>query len=225
MRSHRFTSAAPILLLLAALTACGSFAQSQPLVTDVPPTQPAVTLDSAEIVPSATPVPPSATPLPPSATPAPVEPTAAPTLEASPVPTEAAAAPVDPNAPLVLPPLTDTDQTTALIMLADPNNGRTLFNTILTTSLGPQACASCHYVTPQEAEGVKAGPNQWNLRDRAGQRVEGQSAAAYIVNSILHPNDYVVPNYAPGVMPGNYEQILDIQQVYDLTAYLLTVGD
>ena len=48
----------------------------------------------------------------------------------------------------------------------------------------------------------------------------GLDARAYLRESILYPKDYVVEGYKD-LMPGNFSQILEDEQVEALIAYLL----
>lgn len=46
------------------------------------------------------------------------------------------------------------------------------------------------------------------------------SPERYLVESIVHPNDYIAPGYEANLMPENFGNRLDIQQLADLLAYL-----
>lgn len=97
---------------------------------------------------------------------------------------------------------------------ADPDNGRTLHTT--------QACVGCHVLDPG-AEGT--GPTWVNLGNNAAERTASTgdaSPALYLYNSIAAPGAYIVPSYADGVMPANYEEILSEQDFADLIAFILS---
>jgi cytochrome c551/c552 len=95
---------------------------------------------------------------------------------------------------------------------ADPAHGEQLFNTT--------GCAACHSL----AEGMRlVGPALYNIGDIAEERVEGQSAELYLYHSIIHPNEYVVEGFPPGIMPNNYENLLSTQDIADMMAFLLTL--
>ena len=49
------------------------------------------------------------------------------------------------------------------------------------------------------------------------------SAAEYLRESILDPNAFVVPGFAPGVMYQAYSSTLTDGEVADLVAFLLTL--
>jgi len=151
---------------------------------------------------TSTPIPPTNTPQPPTATPTEALPTeipATPTTEAT-------------ADPLVI----------LISTLGDTANGETLFDTEFTTALGVWRCAQCHNVDSEEQ---LIGPGLLNLRDRAGDRVEGMTAERYVFNSIVAPGEYIVEGYPENVMPPNYAEILTEQEIYDLSAYVLSLGE
>lgn len=91
-------------------------------------------------------------------------------------------------------------------------------------------CATCHNV---EERLPGSGPYLYGIATVAGERVEGEDAIAYLVHSILHPNDFISPaqtnpdgdliEWQPNVMPNNWNSVLDDQTIADLVAYLLTL--
>lgn len=121
-------------------------------------------------------------------------------------------------------PTATPDQITILAQFGDVTRGEELFFETLDTSAGPFSCFTCHNV---ENDQTKIGPGQYNLRDRAAQRVEGQSAAMYTYQAIVDPQEYIVPGFedAPLPMPDNYDELLSDSQIYDLIAYMLTLHD
>lgn len=156
---------------------------------------------------------PDETPAPPATEVPDVEPTVVADADAeAPVDTtteepETVAQPAEPVDPIV----TEINQ-------ADVTNGETLFNQLNDTGF---ACSSCH--NPNNEEQL-IGPGLYNIPLRASQRVEGQIAQQYIYNSIVHPNDYIVEGYPENLMPQNYEEIFTTDEIYDITAYLMTLG-
>ena len=149
---------------------------------------------TATVAPTATPEP--TTPPEPTATP---EPTAAPDSAADSASTDSEFAGVP-------------EGVAALIPNADVARGEqlTLQN----------ACIGCHNLNPDLP---MAGPTWHNVAETAATRVEGESAPAYFYNSIVHPNDYVVDGYAPGVMIQTYGDTLSDQDLADIIGYLLTL--
>lgn len=152
------------------------------------------------VVPTNTPEPPTA------------EPTQAPTNTPEPppaTPTEEVAESTGPS------------RTARLIQVADPVNGETIFNTMY-GEVG-FACATCHTVAEGAADGL--GPNQWNLFERAGERVEGLGAEDYVYESIINPHDYIVEGFNEGLMPQIYGDLLTPQEIFDVANYLLSLGN
>jgi len=103
----------------------------------------------------------------------------------------------------------------------DPARGETLY---ASNELG---CSSCHL-------GGVIAPNTTGTAERAAQRVASEAALAgytleqYLVESILQPNAYIVPDegtavYSAGgisIMQQNYSDRIDAQDLADLVAYL-----
>ncbi|HMM28222.1 MAG TPA: ABC transporter substrate-binding protein [Aggregatilineaceae bacterium] len=92
----------------------------------------------------------------------------------------------------------------------DPEAGATVF-----TSLG---CGGCHAT---EGDVTMVGPSLDGLAARAGQMVEGLSAAAYVEQSIVEPDAHVVEGFNAGIMPP-YASLSETD-LANLVAYLLTL--
>lgn len=100
-----------------------------------------------------------------------------------------------------------------------------------TTPSGPQAeltpaqnfvamgCAGCHLLN-DIGVGV-TGPDLNNLPNVAATRVPGQDAETYVHNSIVHPNDFIVPGYQGGLMPENFGTRMSEEEINNLVAWLL----
>lgn len=112
----------------------------------------------------------------------------------------------------------DADSAEAVAVSGDPAAGEELFN--LYIDAAAFSCANCHLV---DSEDRLVGPGMLGLGELAATRVEGQSAAEYLRNSILHPNDYVVDTYPENLMPGVYADELSEEDLDNLVAYLLTL--
>ena len=96
----------------------------------------------------------------------------------------------------------------------------------------PPGCSACHSIAP----GVNiVGPSLAGIPAIAAARIKSpdykgtaKDAAAYIRESILDPNAFVLagPTYAAGgrsLMPNDYGQTLKPEQVDQIVAYLLTL--
>lgn len=81
-------------------------------------------------------------------------------------------------------------------------------------------CAACH-ATTDNTEIV--GPSLKGISTRAAKKIPGMTAEDYVRNVILDPAKYAVPNTKPGIMPVNFAQTLNIQQVADVVSYVLSL--
>lgn len=88
----------------------------------------------------------------------------------------------------------------------DPVRGQTVFDETYN-------CNSCH--------GAQAGvgPSLSHLRDHADEH-EGYTPEEYLRESILLPCEYETEGYNCGVMPDDYGERMDAQQLADIIAYL-----
>lgn len=102
--------------------------------------------------------------------------------------------------------------------VGDVAAGKTLFEQpIIDVQPG---CSTCHSLTPDQ---VIVGPSIAGVGTRAETRVSGMSAEDYLRESILHPDNYVVEGFDPGVMVQVWEETLTPEQVDNLVAFLLTL--
>ncbi|MBK8020860.1 MAG: cytochrome c [Chloroflexi bacterium] len=98
----------------------------------------------------------------------------------------------------------------------DPARGESIFRRG-TESAPP--CISCHAIVPG---GFGIAPNLAGVPERAGFRVEGLTADAYLRQSILDPLVFIVPGFRP-IMVNNYAELLSDQELADLVAFLSTM--
>ena len=101
----------------------------------------------------------------------------------------------------------------------DLSNGQLLYNDIETGLDGSVlGCLNCHNGTTAPAtEGTWTRVDEIRLNDPA---LADYDVRRYLVESIIHPNDYVVPEFIPNLMPANFGSRLDIQMLADIVAYL-----
>lgn len=82
-------------------------------------------------------------------------------------------------------------------------------------------CGPCHSTS---ADTIIVGPSLAGVADRAGTRVDGLDARAYLYTSILQPGDYIVDGFEH-TMPENFGKKLTGEEIDGLVAYLLTLHD
>jgi glucose/arabinose dehydrogenase len=86
---------------------------------------------------------------------------------------------------------------------------------------GAPTCSTCHSLDPA-ISGV--GPSLLGLRDVADTRIAGMDARAYVRDSILNPNDYVVEGYPESLMYQEYGSRLSEAQVETLIDFVLSLN-
>jgi ferredoxin/coenzyme F420-reducing hydrogenase delta subunit/cytochrome c2 len=102
----------------------------------------------------------------------------------------------------------------------DPEAGEQLY---YETSLGTNAaCRICHSLEPGQN---LVGPSFAGIANRAGNRVPGMTAEAYLYQSITEPDAYVVDGFPAGLMVPNLAEILSEEQIADLIAFLMTLEE
>ena len=107
-----------------------------------------------------------------------------------------------------------------MVAARDPDKGAMLFEIFQERAGTGYSCANCHSPTSEEK---LVGPGLLNISERASTRVEGQTAAEYIFNSIVNPMDHVVEDYDPELMPANWTDIYTNLEIFAIVAYLLTL--
>lgn len=86
------------------------------------------------------------------------------------------------------------------------------------------SCVTCHIIKEIENARGTTGPPLDGIADRAATREPGKDAKAYVEESIVSPQAYVVQGYPP-TMPSDIRNTLDDQDFVDLVAYLLTLHE
>lgn len=87
-------------------------------------------------------------------------------------------------------------------------------------SLFESYCSRCHETS---AEIVVTGPSLAGVASRAGRRISGMDAAAYLRSSIDEPDAYTVEGFPEGIMPLDFKEQLSAEEMDALVAYLLTL--
>jgi len=103
---------------------------------------------------------------------------------------------------------------------ADAEHGAELFTTFQADA--GFACSTCHHA---DSEDRLIGPGLLNISSRADMRVDGQDAVTYIYTSIVNPSAFVVADYPDELMPANWAEIYTEEEIFDIIAYLTTLGD
>ena len=84
-----------------------------------------------------------------------------------------------------------------------------------------KGCGACHTITGLPGAIGTIGPDQDDIATRAATRVPGLSAEAYIRQSIEDPTAFILPGFAPVMLP--LRDSMTAQEFEDLVAYLLTL--
>lgn len=87
--------------------------------------------------------------------------------------------------------------------------------------VGPGGCGACHTLEDAGSTG-NVGPKLDTVA--SGAKGAGQPLEAYVKQSIVDPNAYVVPGFPKGVMPPDFKTTLTAQQIDDLVAYIVAVA-
>jgi len=121
-----------------------------------------------------------------------------------------------------------TDPYEYTTMEPDPERGADLYE-------NEYACFSCHGF-PEEPGSNQVAPWLGDIAEVGATRVEGQSAAQYVYESILNPNAFIAPDCPtgpcaePSAMPGDFafrmaNESTDPQHMADILAYLEVLGE
>jgi mono/diheme cytochrome c family protein len=103
----------------------------------------------------------------------------------------------------------------------DVLHGQELYNGLAPVLDGSLlGCAACHNgQTAPSVEGTWTRVNDIRLLE---PQLAGYTVEQYLIESIVHPNAYIAPDYLEGLMPTFYGTRLDLQQLADLLAYLMS---
>jgi cytochrome c2 len=97
--------------------------------------------------------------------------------------------------------------------VGDAGNGEKVFTQSINSA---PPCSSCHTTTTTN----QAGPGLQGYGERAGERVDDESAEEYTYWSIVDPTRSIVSGFS-NVMYDKYDEVLAPEDVADLIAYLL----
>ena len=104
----------------------------------------------------------------------------------------------------------------------DPITGQLLYNSADIAADGGQlGCSGCH----SAGDIAPATEGTWTRWDEIYSELEqfkDYDFEHYIVESIVHPEAYAAPGYVAGMMPQNFGDRLDFQNLADIVAYLET---
>ncbi len=103
----------------------------------------------------------------------------------------------------------------------DVARGKALYNQKTLGTKSAEGCVSCHNYDESQGKAEKA-PYTKGTATRAATRVPGVDAEAYIRESIIKPDAYVVEGFNKGDMYQKWGTELSQQEINDLVAYLLT---
>ncbi len=104
-------------------------------------------------------------------------------------------------------------------LIGDAASGDDIFHHGLN---GAPACINCHSTTISGKAPLAVGPGLLGISERAATRVDGETAAQYVEDSIRHPDHYVVKGFN-NVMYANFDHDYSAQNIADLVAYVLTL--
>src|SRR5262249_23800842 len=83
------------------------------------------------------------------------------------------------------------------------------------------SCVTCH--SQGQVAPITNGTFTRIVNDRLKDAANaGKSPEVYIAESIIRPNAYLVAGFSPNVMPQDWGQKLDLQDIKDLIAFIET---
>ena len=109
----------------------------------------------------------------------------------------------------------------------DEARGEKLFRQTLIGTRPEPGCITCHSLTPDV---VLIGPALAGVATRSAATIQqpaytgaAKSVEAYLHESIIAPNTYLAPGFAPDLMRPTFATELTPQEIADLVAFLLTL--
>jgi len=117
-------------------------------------------------------------------------------------------------------PPVGTDLTTPL-PAGDAATGEQVYKRVV-DELGQRfGCASCHSLS-EGGRTLLGAPSFFGIAERAGTTREGYSAEEYLRESIVLPCEFLAAEQVICLMPRDFGERLDAQNVADLIAFLMT---
>jgi len=101
------------------------------------------------------------------------------------------------------------DRVDALLAIADPANAE--------AAIQRYGCPACHRAGAENG----IAPSWEGIAERAAERRPPMPADAYLYESIIHPEAYLVDGYPNSMVPNFGSRVSD-QELGDIIAYLLT---
>lgn len=92
-------------------------------------------------------------------------------------------------------------------------------------------CQGCHGDPQGDASTATVGPWQGDIATVGAERIDGYTAADYVYESILKPNQFIAPDCPagdcaePSTMPGDFGERMTLQEMADIMAYLLGTSE
>jgi len=103
----------------------------------------------------------------------------------------------------------------------DSTRGQAIYNNVEPSGTGEQvACAGCHESTGGTAPLTEGTWTRWDEVHSLEPQFADYTFAQYIVESLIHPEAYIVEGFTGGIMPGNFGERLTFQDITDIIAYL-----
>jgi mono/diheme cytochrome c family protein len=98
--------------------------------------------------------------------------------------------------------------------------GKALFQQVHIGKSNVVGCISCH---SSNGQATTVGPSLAGIGLRADKLLANTSAQAYIKQSIINPDAYIVSGYTPAVMYAHYQRELSTEEIDALVSYLLSL--
>ncbi|MDZ4672069.1 MAG: c-type cytochrome [Phototrophicales bacterium] len=103
----------------------------------------------------------------------------------------------------------------------DPIRGQSLYNNLEPSGTGDMlACSGCHESGGVTAPMTEATWTRWDEIHSLEAQFADYTFADYSVESIVHPDSYLVDAFLGGIMPSNFGERMTFQDIADIITYL-----